>query len=128
MHTVHSIELTIMYHYFLADPFGITTCTITSINIPGLNDLGGSILIGTENVIIYCICRRGNVAVGSTIWSRDGTAVSTANANPYHRNTVPAPLIFTSFTAAHAGTYQCAYQNGDQNDTADTITLTAQGS
>ena len=128
MHIVCFVELAVMSHYFLGDPGGVVTCTITSTNIPDLTDAGGPILIGTKNVIIYCICRRSNsAAVGPTLWSHNGTGVPTANSNPFYRNNVPAPLIFASIASNHTGTYQCARQGAGQSDTADTITLTAQG-
>ena len=65
---------------------------------------------GTQNVILYCICRRDdNVAVGPTTWSFNGTELMTqaSGDNPYYRNNVPAPLIIPSFTATRAGTYRC---------------------
>ena len=65
---------------------------------------------GTQNVILYCICRINNVAVGPTTWFINGTAVATTASgnNPYFRNNVPSPLIIPTFTAAHADTYGCA--------------------
>ena len=70
------------------------------------------IFSGTQNVILYCICRRGdNVAAGPTYWFIDGTRVTltTANGdNPYSRNNVPSPLIIPSFTGTSAGTYGCS--------------------
>ena len=66
--------------------------------------------IGTQNVILYCICRRMNVAVGPTYWFINGTRVNRTTAsgnNPYSRDNVPAPLIIPSFTATHVGTYTC---------------------
>ena len=65
---------------------------------------------GTQNVILYCICRRNIVAVGPTTWFINGTAVTrtTASGNdPYTRDNVPSPLIIPLFTATHAGTYGC---------------------
>ena len=65
---------------------------------------------GTQNVILYCICRRNNVAVGPTTWFINGTEVTRTTAsgnNPYSRNNVPAPLIIPSFTVDHVGTYGC---------------------
>ena len=65
---------------------------------------------GTQNVILYCICRRGNVAVGPTTWFIGGTAVTRTTASgddPYYRNNVPSPLIIPLFTATHSGTYGC---------------------
>ena len=85
------------------------------------------ILIGTQNVILYCICRRGtnDVAVGPTHWFIDGTAVTNTTAdgdNPYSRNNVPAPLIIPSFTSTSAGTYGCS---GNTNAPSVTINLVA---
>ena len=64
---------------------------------------------GTQNVILYCICTRNNVAVAPTVWSFNGVELMTeANGdNPYYRNNIPAPLIIPSFTATRAGTYHC---------------------
>ena len=71
------------------------------------------IFIGTQNVILYCICRRSgtNVAAGPTYWFINGTRVTDTTAsgnNPYSRNNVPAPLIIPSFTSTSAGTYGCS--------------------
>ena len=70
---------------------------------------------GTQNVILYCICRISNAAVGPTTWFIDGTAVTRTTAdgsgNPYYRNNVPSPLIIPTFTATYAGTYGC--ESGD---------------
>ena len=66
---------------------------------------------GTQNVILYCICRRTNVAAGPTYWFINGTRVTDTTAsgnNPYSRNNVAAPLIIPSFTATHVGTYGCS--------------------
>ena len=65
---------------------------------------------GTQNVILYCICRRGNVAVGPATWFINGTEVTRTTAsgnNPYSRDNVPAPLIIPSFNASYVGTYGC---------------------
>ena len=64
---------------------------------------------GTQNVILYCICRRNNVAAGPTMWFINGTTVTTTASgdNPYTRDNVPSPLIIPLFTATHAGTYGC---------------------
>ena len=65
---------------------------------------------GTQNVILYCICRR-TVAAGPTTWFINGVRVTRTTAsgdNPYYRDNVPAPLIIPLFTATHAGTYGCA--------------------
>ena len=84
-------------------------CTIYSPNVTtngAMMDIPG----GTQNVILYCICRRNNVAVGPTIWFINGAEVyhTTASGNnPYYRNNVPSPLIIPTFTATLAGTYGC---------------------
>ena len=80
---------------------------------------------GTQNVILYCICRRTNVAVGPTYWFINNTRVTRTTAsgnNPYSRNNVPAQLIIPSFTATHVGTYDC------RSYTTTTIDLAISGS
>ena len=88
-------------------------CTIYSPNVTTSGTMM-NILSGTQNVILYCICRRNDnsnrpVAVGPTRWFINGTAVPTTASgdNPYTRNNVPSPLIIPLFTATHAGTYGC---------------------
>ena len=78
-------------------------CTIYS-------STGGSISSGATDVILYCICRIGDIAVGPATWFNGNDMVGTSNDgsdNPYTRNNVPSPLIFTSFTSNEAGTYRC---------------------
>ena len=86
----------------------IRTCRIYS---PSITTAGEMIDIpsGTQNVILYCICRRDGVAAGPTVWSFNDTELMTqaSGDNPYYRNNVPAPLIIPSFTGTHAGTYHC---------------------
>ena len=85
-------------------------CTIYSPDVT-TNDAMMDIPSGTQNVILYCICRRNNVAVGPTTWFINGTEVTRTTAsgdNPYYRDNVPSPLIIPLFTATHAGTYGCA--------------------
>ena len=84
------------------------------------------IFSGTQNVTLYCICRKNNVAVGPTTWFINGTAVTTTASedNPYYRNNVPSPLIIPSFTATHAGTYGCG---GFTNTPSVTIDLAILG-
>ena len=65
---------------------------------------------GTQNVILYCICRRGNAAVGPATWFINATEVALTTAsgdNPYYRKNVPTSLIIPSFTATRTGTYGC---------------------
>ena len=85
---------------------------ICSIYSPSLTTDGGMIDIpsGTQNVILYCICRRGNVAIGPATWFINNTEVTRTTVsgdNPYSRDNVPAPLIIPYFTADHVGTYGC---------------------
>ena len=85
---------------------------VCNIYSPSLTTDGGVMYIpsGTQNVILYCICRRGNAAVGPITWFINGTQVTHRTAsgnNPYSRDNVPAPLIIPSFTATHVGTYGC---------------------
>ena len=109
-------------------PDGNRICNIYS---PSLTTDGGVMYIpsGTQNVILYCICRRsGNtVAAGPTYWFIDGTRVTdtTANGdNPYSRNNVPAPLIISSFTSISVGTYGCSENtNGPLRVTIDLAIL-----
>ena len=136
---VCSVKLTLLllcltFNLYVADPRGTTTCTIISTSLPGLITDGGpiSIIIGTQNVIIYCICMRGsnNVGVGPTIWSRSNgqvtlTTTDGTDGNPYYRDNVPSPLIIPFFNATHADTYHC--RSGSPGVTLDaTITLTVQ--
>ena len=83
--------------------------------------------IGTQNVILYCICRRTNVAVGPIYWFINGNQVNRTTAsgiNPYSRDNIPAPLIIPSFSATHVGTYGCA---GFTNALSVTIDLAVLG-
>ena len=92
---------------------------ICNIYSPSLTTNGGVMRIpsGTQNVILYCICRRNNVAVGPGTWLINSTTRVTRTTddgsdNPYSRDNVPAPLIIPSFTATHVGTYTCT-SDGD---------------
>ena len=79
---------------------------------------------GTQNVILYCICTRNNVAVGPTTWFIDGTTVTRTTAdgsdNPYYRDNVPSPLIIPTFTSA--GTYGCGSASPNP-PTAPSVTI-----
>ena len=88
---------------------GNRVCTIYSPNVT-TNGAMMDIPSGIQNVILYCVCRRDNVAVGPTTWFINGTAVTHTTAsgdNPYYRNNIPSPLIIPLLTATHAGTYGC---------------------
>ena len=92
-------------------PDGDRVCTIYSPNVT-TNGAMMDIPSGTQNsnVILYCICRRNNVAVGPTTWFINGTVVTLTTPsgdNPYYRDNVPSPLIIPLFTATHAGMYSC---------------------
>ena len=90
-------------------PTAPRVCNIYSPNVT-TNGALMDIPSGTQNVILYCICRRTNVAVGPTTWYINGVQVTRTQAsgdNPYYRNNVPSPLIIPTFTATHAGTYGC---------------------
>ena len=81
---------------------------------------------GTQNVTLYCICTRDNVAVGPATWSINGTQVTLTQAsgnNPYSRDNVPAPLIIPSFTATHVGTYGCESFRNEPFGSMHTIDL-----
>ena len=106
---------------------------ICNIYSPSLTTNGGvmSIPSGTQNVILYCICRRNNVAVGPGTWLINGTRVTRTiddgSGNPYSRDNVPAPLIIPSFTATHVGTYTCT-SDGDTVTTSNVTINAAQPS
>ena len=107
-------------------PSGVNrVCTIYSPNVT-TNGTMMTIPSGTQNVILYCICRRNNVAVGPTYWFINGTAVTTTISgiiNPYTRDNVPSPLIILLFTATHAGTYGCGSLNPFSIPTTPSVTI-----
>ena len=94
---------------------------------PSLTTDGGMIDIpnGTQNVILYCICTRNNIAVGGAVWSFGSTAITTtvSGNNPYYRDNVPTSLIIPSFTATHVGTYGCENLSFYNFGSEDTIHL-----
>ena len=107
-------------------------CTIYSPNVI-TNGAMMNIPSGTQNVILYCICRRGddNVAIGPAIWTINGNAVTTTarlcGNKPYTRNnSVPSPLIIPSFTADSVGTYRCVTPVFESSSVA-TIALALSG-
>ena len=106
----NDVLLSIGWFLIFTDPSGDRVCTIYSPNVT-TNGAMMDIPSGTQNVILYCICRRNNVAVGPTTFFINGTAVNRTTAsgnNPYTRDNVPSPLIIPLFTATRAGTYGCA--------------------
>ena len=122
--------------YYTADPGRDnvqTNCNIISTSLPTVTAAGGVIANGTQNVILYCICYRSNVAVGPTLWYFNGVQVTvtetvTTDGYPYYRNTVPSPLIIPSFVAPHNGTYSCSNPNiNDISLHGDSIILTLSG-
>ena len=103
--------MSIVWFLIFIGPSGDRVCTIYSPNVT-INGAMMDIPSGIQNVILYCICRRNNVAVGPTTWLINGTAALTCttadgSGNPYYRDNVPSPLIIPTFTAIHAGTYGC---------------------
>ena len=119
----------------VADPGGNVNCNIISTNLPTVTAAGGVIAIGTQNVILYCICMRVNsiVTVGLTSWFFNGDLITLTqddgSGNPYSRNNVPSTLIIPSFVTPHNGSYSCAHR-ADFNEVetlGDTITLTLTG-
>ena len=94
---------------------------------------GGVIANGTQNVILYCVCNRSDVAVGPTLWYFNGVQVTltetvTTDGNPYYRNNVPSPLIIPSFVTGHDGNYSCGNPNiNDISLHGDSIILTLPG-
>ena len=120
-----------MFNYLIfAGASGDRICTIYSPNVT-TNGAMMHIPSGTQNVTLYCICRRNNVAVGPTTWFIDGAQVTrtTANVdNPYTRKNVPSPLIIPLFTATRAGTYGCGSELPDPPTTPNvTIDLAISG-
>ena len=97
-------------------------CTVYSPN--GINSTMMDIPSGIQNVILYCICTRNNVAVGPTAWFINGTEVTTTSSgnNPYYRDNVPSSLIIPLFTATHAGTYGCG-SSAPNPPTAPSVTI-----
>ena len=70
-------------------------------------------------MILYCVCRIQGIAVGPTTWFNGDTELTIASANnPYFRDNVPSPLIFSSFIMANTGTYSCG-SNNSPNVTVD---------
>ena len=118
----------------VADPGGNVNCNIVSTNLPTVTAAGGVIAIGTQNVILYCICMRVNsiVTIGGTTWFFNGDRITQEDdrsGNPYSRNNVPSTLIIPSFVSPHDGSYSCAHRM-NFNEVAtlgDTITLTLTG-
>ena len=113
-----------------------TTCTIISTNLPTLTTDGGVIFNGTQNVIIYCLCMRNNVAVAGARWFfPNGTQVRTENHpytgpnDPYFRNIIPIPLVIRKFIHPYNGTYGCGPNSlfDYVSSHRDTINLTLAG-
>jgi len=59
-----------------------STCDIISTSLTTLTTDGGVIFNGTQNMIIYCLCMRNNVAVAGARWFfPNGTQVRTEAHN-----------------------------------------------
>ena len=118
-------SLKIFIYLIFTDTGGNRVCRIYS---PSLTTDGGMMDIpsGTQNVILYCICMRGdNTAAGPTYWFINSTRVTHTTAsgdNPYSRNNVPATLIIPSFTETSTGTYGCS-----ENTDAPRVTIDISG-
>ena len=117
---------------FIADPDIQTSCNIISTSLPTVTAAGGVIANGTQNVILYCICNRSDVAVGPTLWYFNGVQVTLTGDNgsgdPYYRDNVPSPLIIPSFVTGHDGNYSCSNPNiSDVSLHGDSIILTLPG-
>ena len=112
-----------------------STCSIISTNLPTLTTDGGTIINGTQNVTVYCLCMRGNAAIGGTRWYfPNGTLVRQDDNQVqidsiYYRNTVPSQLIIPTFINPYTVTYSCIqFHNFDElSDRGDTITLNLLG-
>ena len=123
--------------YYTADPGRDnvqTNCSIISTSLPTVTAAGGVIANGTNNVTLYCICYRSNIAVGPTWWYFNGIQVTLTEDNgsgdPYYRDNVPSALIIPSFVTGHDGNYSCGNLNININDISlhgDTIILTLPG-
>ena len=108
---VLSLELIVIL-LFTDDGQATVTCTIISTSPITVTAAGGAIIDGTENVIIYCLCIRNNVAVGGTAkWFLNSTQITdtTDSGSPYFKNVVPSQLIIPSFTSTTAGRYSCGH-------------------
>ena len=109
-------------------------CTIISTSLPSLTASSERIITkGTQNVILYCVCRinnTDNVTVGPAFWFFDGALVTLTendgSGNPYLRDNVPSPLIIPSFDYPRDGNYSCGPTTifDVVSTQGDTITLT----
>ena len=113
---------------------GDTTCNIASTNVINVTATGGVITIGTQNVIIYCLCARNGVtrSGGSGIrWYLNGTQITLTSAdgtgNPYSRNVVPNQLIIPSFVYPYNGMYSCGFHTNEFAKISSHINLTLAG-
>ena len=118
---------------FVGIPTEDVMCTITSTSLTTLNTAGGQIPSGTQNVILYCLCLRGDIVISPAIWFHNGTEVvltqDDGTGSPYFRPVVPSQLIIPSFVSPYNGAYGCARYN-DFNlvpSHGDSITLNLSG-
>ena len=94
---------------------------------------GGVIANGTQNVILYCICNRSNVAAGRPRWFLNGSRVTLfrddGSGSPYVRDNLPSALTIPSFVTPHNGIYSCAPANNLKavSSRGDDITLALLG-
>ena len=121
--------------YYTADPGRDniqTNCSIISTSLPTVTAAGGVIANGTQNVILYCICYRSDVALAPILWYFNDVQVTLTGDNgrgdPYYRDTAPSALIIPSFVTGHDGNYSCGNPNiNDVSLHGDTIILTLPG-
>jgi len=115
---------------------GQTTCTIISTSLTTLTTDGGVIFNGTQNMIIYCLCMKNNLALGGARWFfpnrtqvRTETHRLTRPNDPYYRNIVPSVLIIREFVHPYNGTYSCGPNDVFNlvSSQGDTISLTLAG-
>jgi len=115
---------------------GQSTCTIISTSLTTLTTDGGVIFNGTQNVIIYCLCMRNNVAVAGARWFfpngtqvRTETHADTRPNDPYFRNIIPSVLIIRKFVHPYNGTYGCGSSTNIDSVSShgDTISITVVG-
>ena len=120
-----------MYLYLIA-PSDVITCDIISTNVINVTATGGAITYGTQNVIIYCLCMRGQVAVGAggASWFVNSTRITRnqddGSNHPYFKRSVPFQLIIPSFVNSHIGRYSCGPSSdfSDVSSRGDSIDLT----
>ena len=127
-----TLMLKLCFIYIIALP-AVTdrSCNIISTSLPTVTTPSGVITNGTQNVILYCVCMRENVAVGPAFWLFNGDQVTLTEDNgsgaPYSRDNVPSSLIIPSFVTGNNGTYRCESHGNVISTSDNVITLTLLG-